>query len=279
MTDQEKKIEFEDEYGMYGKSKLAPGFTASSKGLPGAIFNPVENPNNPSNLMPGQSISDLTFISGISQRFIRISMNPVTNQTNFQVGQSAGTMIFVDASLNKNVSIGDVDDPSNPANVFIGQQRPTTRALIVTGPIQSTQGSRQTELALINDSNNPGANQPVLSVQGTSEVAGTPIVQILSAIFGGGAGPKGPPLQVEQQGLNNTYPTVLLTQESLISTKFQRYFGLEKGQNSGNFLTIYISMDGTTPNANLSGNAGDICLNGPSGQPFYCTGTTNWTGM
>ena len=42
--------------------------------------------------------------------------------------------------------------------------------------------------------------------------------------------------------------------------------------------TVWVS-DGTTPNGNLSGTAGDICLNGTSGQTFYCTGTTNWTGM
>lgn len=43
-------------------------------------------------------------------------------------------------------------------------------------------------------------------------------------------------------------------------------------------VVIWLS-DGTTPNGNLSGTAGDICLNGTSGQAFYCTGTTNWTGM
>ncbi len=45
-----------------------------------------------------------------------------------------------------------------------------------------------------------------------------------------------------------------------------------------NGVTFWVS-DGATPQANLSGTQGDICYNGPSGQPFYCTGTTNWTGM
>ena len=43
-------------------------------------------------------------------------------------------------------------------------------------------------------------------------------------------------------------------------------------------VTLYVS-DGTTPNGNLSGTAGDVCFNGPGGQPFYCGGTTTWTGM
>lgn len=41
-------------------------------------------------------------------------------------------------------------------------------------------------------------------------------------------------------------------------------------------VTVWKS-DGThTPNGNLSGTAGDICLNGDSGKIYYCTGTTNW---
>lgn len=44
-------------------------------------------------------------------------------------------------------------------------------------------------------------------------------------------------------------------------------------------VSIYVS-DGTTPNGNLTGVTGDICYNGPSGQPFYCSSSgTTWTGM
>lgn len=57
----------------------------------------------------------------------------------------------------------------------------------------------------------------------------------------------------------------------LTSTHFTKVLSL-KG------VSLYVS-DGTTPNGNLSGTAGDICLNGPSGQPFYCGGGTTWTGM
>jgi hypothetical protein len=44
-------------------------------------------------------------------------------------------------------------------------------------------------------------------------------------------------------------------------------------------VTIWMSIDGTTPNAALTGTAGDLCLNGPSSVPYYCTGTTNWTAL
>lgn len=40
-------------------------------------------------------------------------------------------------------------------------------------------------------------------------------------------------------------------------------------------LTFYVS-DGTTPNANLSGNAGDVCFGADSGKAYKCTSTTTW---
>ena len=43
-------------------------------------------------------------------------------------------------------------------------------------------------------------------------------------------------------------------------------------------VTLWVS-NGTTPNGNLSGTAGDVCFGGDSGKTYYCTGTTNWTAM
>lgn len=45
-----------------------------------------------------------------------------------------------------------------------------------------------------------------------------------------------------------------------------------------NSVTIWIGA-GTTANGNLTGTAGDICLNGGSNKPEYCTGTTSWTAL
>lgn len=56
-----------------------------------------------------------------------------------------------------------------------------------------------------------------------------------------------------------------------VSSHFQKI--LTGGPSSS---TIWGS-DTTTPNGNLSGNSGDICLNGTGGHLFYCTGTINWT--
>lgn len=44
-------------------------------------------------------------------------------------------------------------------------------------------------------------------------------------------------------------------------------------------VTLFIS-DGTTPDGNLTGVVGDICLNGAGGLAYYCdTAGKNWTAM
>jgi hypothetical protein len=68
-----------------------------------------------------------------------------------------------------------------------------------------------------------------------------------------------------------SYPLVI-TNAGTVSTNFSR--GIKIGA-----YTIWISNNNTAANGNLSGTAGDICLNGgsASGKHAYCTGTTNWT--
>lgn len=43
--------------------------------------------------------------------------------------------------------------------------------------------------------------------------------------------------------------------------------------------TIWRSIDQTTPNGALTATAGDICVNGPSSVPMYCTGTNVWVAL
>lgn len=81
------------------------------------------------------------------------------------------------------------------------------------------------------------------------------------------------PVSLTQAFATSTNPIIRMTQEAIISTNFRKIFN---ETNTG--CTIWIS-DGTTPNGNLSGQAGDICLNGNAGNIYRCTGTTNWTAM
>lgn len=42
--------------------------------------------------------------------------------------------------------------------------------------------------------------------------------------------------------------------------------------------TLWLSIDGTTPDGNLTGVVGDMCFNGPAGRSFYCDADgANWT--
>ena len=65
--------------------------------------------------------------------------------------------------------------------------------------------------------------------------------------------------------------TPILVQGSLVSTHFQKIISAY-----GVLGTVWGS-DGTTPSGNLSGTIGDLCLGGPGGIPYYCTGGTSWT--
>lgn len=63
-----------------------------------------------------------------------------------------------------------------------------------------------------------------------------------------------------------------IVQDAIVSTKFKKCASFAG-------FTLWVSTDGTTPNGNLSGTAGDICLNAVSSKPLICTGTTNWSAV
>jgi len=58
-----------------------------------------------------------------------------------------------------------------------------------------------------------------------------------------------------------------------------KFVKLWSGSDGSKTVACWLSIDATTPNGNLTGTAGDVCLNGPSSVPFYCTGTTNWSAL
>lgn len=69
---------------------------------------------------------------------------------------------------------------------------------------------------------------------------------------------------------------LLLTQNSTVSNHFKQYIAL--GSSTGGFSTLKIWVsDGTNPNGNLSGTAGDPCFNGTSNQLYVCNGGTAWS--
>jgi hypothetical protein len=81
------------------------------------------------------------------------------------------------------------------------------------------------------------------------------------------------PLQITQDADSTGVP-INITQNAVVSTNFKKII-----TESGTGCTIWVSDGSTSPNGSLSGQAGDICLNGDSGNIYRCTGTTNWTAM
>jgi hypothetical protein len=77
---------------------------------------------------------------------------------------------------------------------------------------------------------------------------------------------------------SSSMETIELSQLSAVSTNFFLIARFRYAGASPDYIQIYVS-NGTTPHGNLTGRQGDICYNGPSGQPFYCSGGTNWAGM
>lgn len=66
---------------------------------------------------------------------------------------------------------------------------------------------------------------------------------------------------------------IRITQNNATSTNYRKLI-----TESATGISIWMG-NGTTANGNLSGTAGDICINGGSNKPEYCTGTTNWTAL
>ena len=61
---------------------------------------------------------------------------------------------------------------------------------------------------------------------------------------------------------------------AVVNSKFTKHFVMTDGTKT---TTIWLSQDATDPNGVLTGVAGDLCLNGPSNKPYYCTTTgTVW---
>lgn len=67
---------------------------------------------------------------------------------------------------------------------------------------------------------------------------------------------------------NTSTGPALKTTTGLTSTHFQRV-GLFGG------VTLWVS-DATDPNGALTATAGDVCFNGATNKPAYCTGTSVW---
>lgn len=109
-----------------------------------------------------------------------------------------------------------------------------------------------------------GATQPALTTSNLAGVNYTGTSLVTFSLTNPGS-TSGDVLTLTQAGTGNP----LKINGATVSTHFKK-------EASFDGVTLWKS-DGTTPNGNLSGTAGDVCINADSSQSYYCTGTTNWT--
>lgn len=64
---------------------------------------------------------------------------------------------------------------------------------------------------------------------------------------------------------------LVITQDGPTSTNY--FAGIKLNSN-----TIWVG-NGTTPNGNLTGTTGDLCIGGDSGKAYICTATTTWAAL
>lgn len=80
-------------------------------------------------------------------------------------------------------------------------------------------------------------------------------------------------IQLTNSGAGSTGTSMVRMTQAVTSTNFRKIF-----TETGSGITLWWG-NGTTGQANLTGTAGDVLLNGGSNKPEYCTGTTNWTAL
>lgn len=92
-----------------------------------------------------------------------------------------------------------------------------------------------------------------------------------STVFLGSSG-KNVVLDIGSNSTLSDLPSVQIYQSSnYYGVAFKKIFSLN--------TTVIWRSNGTNPNGVLSGTVGDICVNGDSNKPAYCTGGTNWTNL
>lgn len=232
------QAKFNEVYGLSGVKPTEP-MDLNPVGNIGLVPDNANGPVSPSAFRPGQAVSDLTFVSGYSQRRIRITMNPFDTPV-----QAAGSIAIINRDNVIIWSTGDVDfnfiehiQPElNEIGIVPGALQVITTAPTTSGPTIDfsvwTDGGFNPGVRIVNQGNAIG-----LSIESNGDV---PLALANTAAI-----------------LTDFYPMI----KSTFGSSVVIYFG-----------------DGTDPTGVLSGSSGDVCLNASAtGQIAYCSGGTVWT--
>lgn len=231
-----------DEYNGMGIRKNQP-FDKNPKGNDDIVWNSAKRPQNPGTFLPGQAISDLTFMSGYSQRRIRITMNPGDNPV-----QDPGSI----AIMNENGDIlWSAGDAQNNAINFVRPQTDITGILIIP-QVETTAPMERIDIGF------PASSSDGLQINNQGTGRGIDI----ETTTGDG-------IRILTDG---GWP-LSIRDANPVGGVFERSIKFTNGAGP-----VLIVSDGTDPNGVLTAPIGSVCLNtSVTGQMSYNTdGGTTW---
>lgn len=212
------------------------------------------------NSVAGNDVFSISPTLTSSGHILRVDQPTTSTTGNLLVLTSSSSANFTGVAFNAQLTYTSASTMSNRTNPVFRmnlERRPS-------GALTVSDNYNHAEFVRTNRSNNASAN---LTAEGSvgyfqnvaTQTAGTltDTVDVVKIV----------------QDADSTGNPLSFTQNAVTSTHFRRIW---KETNAG--ITIWMS-DGTDPNGALSGTAGDVCYNGASNKPAYCTGTTNWTNL
>lgn len=204
--------------------------------------------------------------SGPNDSVLTVKITPGTDNNNNN--DHIATFSTTNGVIVKSFLINATNAPSS--SVSLGAADDSTKELFVA--TLSRQHSRTTTVTDTNGSAGVFQRTNIINNASGTYVITSPTVSITQVVTqtSGTITHSGAVLQITQAALGTGAP-IQITQAAVTSSHFRKIY-----KETGSGITLWHS-DGTTPNGNLSGTAGDVCFNGASSQIFYCTGTTNWT--
>lgn len=225
-----------------------------------------------------------------SQSSVIMRILPTDTDTSGLVLQNASGLV-----LTNNLFSADVQNASSTANAISGSNVGTgaagtfvhtgngktvviTKSSVVGTALEINQNVNGRGLLL----NNAGTNHGIEIVQSGDGVAfysnttHTTTTNSVNTLINAGLGRT---LEIQQNNVSNANNALYIVSAGSSASIFIST-GVATSTNffktaDWNGKVIYVG-NGVTPNGNLSGSQGDVCIGADSGKAYYCSGSTTW---
>lgn len=270
----------------------------------------IQTASNYPRVSLNQVSDSMTVYDGSGNSVVQIAgVNSIGGLLNIAPSSTSAQAISIEMPSSSNAYAMQITTPGSGSALFIGvsgsaksievaaQSSNISNPMVVIGD-----GGYYRNLMQLVSSFNSNSSYTLLDLQVTAGGAGTVI-----NIHNQGIAPS---VYINQINALNTNDVIYIT-----STHGGRVMEIEQGNSSNSNTVLYVTTnnttvapifatggyadvgnhfarclqtpggaviwgsDGTNPNGAVSANRGDICLNGPSGVPYYCTGGTSWTAL